>query len=192
MAAPTWRHGSPVAFVSSSKAGEFPTKTDARPAKVPKNMQMPVFFRWIVLGVLVLPIAELAVFVVVAMQIGIAASLALTFAASCAGLVLLKIAGRTSLTRVRVAMADGRVGEAEIRGGGFFTGLAGILLVVPGFLTDVVALLLLLPPVQRGLSAALGRALRPQSQAPDGVVDLDPGEWNRVEERGGARDLPPG
>jgi UPF0716 protein FxsA len=155
-------------------------------------MQMPVFLRWIVLGVLVLPIAELAVFVVVAMQIGIVWSLALTIAASFAGLLLLKIAGRASLAHVRVALADGRVREAEITGGSFFTGLAGILLVVPGFVTDVVALLLLLPPVQRALSAALGRALRPQGRAPDGVVDLDPDEWNRVEDRGGARDLPPG
>lgn len=153
---------------------------------------MSLFLRWIFLGVLVLPLAELAVFVVVAMQIGIAAALALTLVASFTGLVLLKIAGRTSLARVRVALADGRVTETEISSGSFFTGLAGILLVVPGFLTDILALLLLLPPVQQALTAALGRVLRPQSQAPDGVVDLNPREWNRVEERGRARDLPPG
>jgi UPF0716 protein FxsA len=153
---------------------------------------MPLFLRWVFLSVLVLPVAELAVFVVVAMQIGIAAALALTLAASFTGLILLKIAGRGSLAHVRVALADGRVREAEISGGSFFTALAGVLLVVPGFLTDIVGFLLLLPPVQRGLAAALGRVFHPQSQAPDGVVDLAPGEWNRVEEGGRTRDLPPG
>ena len=153
---------------------------------------MPVFLRWIFLGVLVLPLAELAVFVVVAMQIGIAATLGLTLAASITGLMLLKAAGRASLVHVRVAMADGRISEAEVRGGSFFAGLAGVLLAVPGFLTDVVALLLLLPPVQQTLAAALGRVLRAQNRAPDGVVDLDPGEWNRMEGRERGRDLPPG
>jgi UPF0716 protein FxsA len=153
---------------------------------------MSRFFRWILLGVLALPLAEVAVFVLVAMQIGIAVTLALTLAASFAGLVLLKIAGRANLAHVRVALADGEIREAEISGGSFFAGLAGILLVLPGFLTDVLAVLLLLPPVQRAMTAALGRALRRQSRTADGVVDLDPGEWNRVEDRERRRDLPPG
>jgi UPF0716 protein FxsA len=152
---------------------------------------MSLFLKLILLSVLVLPLAELAVFIVVAMQIGIAATLALTLVASFAGLVLLKTAGRGSFTHVRVALADGRVTEAEISRGGFLTGLAGILLVVPGFLTDILAVLLLLPPVQQAMTAALGRVFRPQSQAPDGVVDLDPGEWNRVEDRERRHDLPP-
>jgi UPF0716 protein FxsA len=158
-------------------------------AEPPRSMKMPAFLRRILLGLLLLPIAELAAFIVVAMQIGLGLTVGLTLAASLAGLVLLKIAGRTSLAHVRLAMADGRISTAEVRGGSFFTALAGILLVVPGFLTDIVALLLLAPPVQQALAAAVGRAMR--AQARDGVVDLDPGEWNRVDDTARRRDLPP-
>ncbi|MFL5107875.1 MAG: FxsA family protein [Xanthobacteraceae bacterium] len=174
-------------LAAAERPGETADAHQKRPIK-----HMSLFLRWIFLGVLVLPLAELAVFILAAMQIGIAATLALTLAASFIGLVLLKIAGRTSLARVRVAFADGQVREADISAGSVFTGLAGILLVVPGFLTDILAFLLLLPPVQHALTAALGRVFRPQSQAPDGVVDLDPGEWNRVEDRGHRPHLPPG
>jgi len=153
---------------------------------------MPRFLRWIFLSVLTLPLAELAIFVVVAMQIGIAAALALTLVASFTGLALLKIAGRGGLARVRVALADGRVRETQVSSGNFFVGIAGILLVVPGFLTDILALLVLLPPVQRALTAALGRAFRHENHAPEGVVDLAPDEWNRVDDRERGRDLPPG
>jgi UPF0716 protein FxsA len=152
-------------------------------------MKMPGFLRRILLGLLLLPIAELAVFIAVAMQIGLALTVGLTLAASLAGLIMLKIAGRTSLARVQVAMADGRISAAEVRGGSFFTALAGILLVAPGFLTDILALLLLAPPVQHALAAAVGRALRPEAH--DGVVDLDPGEWNRVDNKPRRPGLPP-
>jgi len=97
-----------------------------------RSMKIPGFLRRVFLGLLLLPIAELAVFIAVAMQIGLALTVGLTLAASLGGLALLKIAGRTSLARVRVAMADGGIGTAEVRGGSFFTAVAGILLVVPG------------------------------------------------------------
>jgi UPF0716 family protein affecting phage T7 exclusion len=54
----------------------------------------------------------------------------------------------------------------------------------PGFLTDVLGALLLLPPTQRAIGAALRRAVARMERAsgrPD-VVDLPPGEWRRVPE----------
>jgi UPF0716 protein FxsA len=149
--------------------------------------------KWIMKAVLVLPLMELAVFIAVALQIGVLAAFALTLATSLLGIALLKSAGRGRLAHVRVAVAEGSVSETEISGPGLFRVLAGILLVLPGFLTDALGLLVLLPPVQQALRAALGRVIRTRGQRHDGVVDLAPGEWDRVEDETSDRprhDLP--
>jgi UPF0716 protein FxsA len=130
--------------------------------------------------ILILPLAELAAFIAVAAQIGILATLALTAATSLAGMILLRMAGRQTLAQVR-ALADGRIRQADFTGG-FFRVLAGILLVLPGFVTDLAAVLLLLPPLQKVLRAALVAILRTRYRQREGVVDLEPGEWNRVKD----------
>jgi UPF0716 protein FxsA len=63
------------------------------------------------------------------------------------------------------------------------TAIAGLLLIIPGFITDALALLLLLPPVQKAVAARMsgnvtvvGGAWRPAR--PD-VVDLDPDDFAR-------------
>ena len=56
--------------------------------------------------------------------------------------------------------------------------LAGILLLIPGFITDVLGLLLLLAPLRRALARLIG-AQAPPARA-DGVVDLEPEQWHRV------------
>jgi len=54
---------------------------------------------------------------------------------------------------------------------------------LPGFITDVIGALLLLPAGRRLLAAAIGRAVKKQRAArnPD-VIDLKPGEWHQISE----------
>ena len=55
---------------------------------------------------------------------------------------------------------------------------AGILLLIPGFITDVLGLLLLIAPLRRALAALIRpKAARPRN---DGVVDLEPEQWHQV------------
>jgi UPF0716 protein FxsA len=72
----------------------------------------------------------------------------------------------------------------ELNGTGFLTVLGGFLLVIPGFVTDVLGALLLFPPTQHLLRAALRRAVAGTAapSAPPGVVDLAPDQWERVPE----------
>ncbi|MGC1680526.1 MAG: FxsA family protein, partial [Pseudolabrys sp.] len=56
--------------------------------------------------------------------------------------------------------------------------LAGILLLIPGFITDFLALLLLVPPLRRVAANAFeARATRHDR---DGVIDLAPEQWHKV------------
>jgi UPF0716 protein FxsA len=142
------------------------------------------------LGLAALLVAEFALFVLLARAIGLLATLLLMVLISLTGIALLKSVGRRTVEHVRGALAAGRIGEPEINVAGFFTMLAGILLIVPGFLTDLVALPLLLPPVQRRLRAALGRVLYRRRARQEGVVDLEPGEWSSAKEE--VQSLSPG
>jgi UPF0716 family protein affecting phage T7 exclusion len=61
--------------------------------------------------------------------------------------------------------------------------IGGILLVLPGFITDVAGALLLLPTTRRLIGAAIGRAVKKQRAArqPE-VLDLAPDEWHQISE----------
>ncbi|WP_137042651.1 FxsA family protein [Pseudolabrys sp. FHR47] len=139
--------------------------------------------KWLVLGLLALPLAELAVFIAVAAAWGFVTALALLIGLSLAGGVILRRAGGNHVQRVRVAMRDG-FGRQEFSalsadGTGGLTLLGGLLLAVPGLITGVIGLLVLLVPLWRSLSgAAVGRS----PTAPHGVVDLEPEQWRRVDD----------
>jgi UPF0716 protein FxsA len=137
---------------------------------------------------LLLPLAEFAVFVLVAWNIGVLRALGLLLLAGLAGFLLLRHAGRSQIGQLRAALAAGNVNEAEIKSTGLVYVAVGLLLLIPGFLTDIAGLLLLVPAVRQLLGAAFGRAMMAQrGKAGPAVVDLDQQEWHRVPEA----ELPP-
>jgi UPF0716 protein FxsA len=91
------------------------------------------------------PIAELWVIVQVADGIGILWTLVLLFAISIAGAWLLKQQGVTTWKRLRETTGRGEIPTTEIADGAMIL-FGGALLLTPGFLTDIVGLVLLLPP----------------------------------------------
>ena len=147
--------------------------------------------KWLKTIVSLLPVLELVVFVLVALKFGFLTALALALATSLLGILLISHAGRAAVARLRTAVAGGQLDEAKSNDRVMFTAIAGILLAVPGFVTDALGLVLLLPPVQDSLRATLGRLL---GQAPqdEGVVDLAPGEWKRTGENDPQRPRLPG
>jgi UPF0716 protein FxsA len=140
--------------------------------------------KWAIFGLLMLPFAEIAVFVVIGLKIGFLAAIALMILTSLAGMAIIRNAGRSEVERVRTALGDRLVTRVELDGPGFLTVLAGILLVLPGFLTDIVGALLLLPVTRRWIHAALRRAMgrAERAAARPEVVDLEPDQWRRVPE----------
>lgn len=102
-------------------------------------------------------VAELAVFVLVAAQIGVGWTILATLATSAIGLSLLGRQGTRTLAdlreRARTGRAPGRaLGDAGLVAAG------GLLMLLPGFLGDLVGLLCLLP-FTRGVPRALAARL---------------------------------
>lgn len=107
------------------------------------------------LFLLVLPFIEIALFAAVGEEIGALNTVFLCIASAGLGVFLVQSQGLKTLESIQKSMQGGVLPVEEMfRGVCQF--VAGILLILPGFFTDAVALLLLIPPVQhilRGLIA---------------------------------------
>jgi UPF0716 protein FxsA len=124
-----------------------------------------------------LPLIEIALFVVVGGWIGVWATLALVVATTLGGTLVLRGLGRQAVDDLRRGAGRGVApGDMAIKA------LAGMLLILPGFLTDSIGLLLLVPPLRRMLVARLAARMtvvRPAQDRPADVVIE--GEYRRVD-----------
>lgn len=96
---------------------------------------------------LVVPLIELWVIVAAAQTFGAAETLVVLVLISVLGAYVVKWAGLSMLVRMQKTLRQGEVPTREVVDG-FLVLLAGALLLVPGFLSDIVALGLLFPPTR--------------------------------------------
>jgi UPF0716 protein FxsA len=109
-----------------------------------------------VLVLLAVPALEVFVFIEVGLAIGWLAAVVLLLATSMLGVRLVPIQGRAAVERVTLALSERRPpGRAAIEG--LLGFLGGVLLVLPGFLTDAVGALLLLAPSRKLTSRWISR-----------------------------------
>ena len=101
----------------------------------------------LVLLFVVVPIAELYVIIQVGQAIGVWWTIGILIADSILGSVLMRSQGRGAGRRVKRAIPAGRL-PARGGGDGARVIFGGALLLTPGFLTDVLGLVLLLPPTR--------------------------------------------
>lgn len=139
--------------------------------------------KWILIGLLALPVAEIGVFILLAANIGLGWTLLIMVATTMAGFTVLRWAGNRRIALFRSVSGKGISGiEAGIEANpdGFLVILGGILLVIPGFITDLIGMLLLLGPVRKWCGMALRRAVGLREPSKEAVVELDAGEWQEV------------
>jgi UPF0716 protein FxsA len=105
------------------------------------------------------PVAELAVIVIVAEQIGILLTLLLLIAGWPLGTWAVRSQGRAVLGRMAKAVSEGRVPAREVLDGALVL-IGGILLMIPGFISDAFGILLLFPLTRAPLRHVLARNVR--------------------------------
>lgn len=129
---------------------------------------------------LVIPLVELAVIIQVGSAIGALNTIALLVVMSVAGGWLMKREGLGVLRRVRASLDAGRMPASDLVDG-FLILVGGALMLTPGFLSDLVGLALLVPPVRavarrqlarRVAVRALGGRPRPGPGAGPGYIDV--------------------
>src|SRR3954452_11975011 len=115
---------------------------------------------FLVLLFIVLPIAEIYVIIKVGEAIGVLPTIALLIVDGFVGAALARSQGRAAWARFNQELAEGRVPAREVFDGAMII-LGGAFLLAPGFITDVIGLMLLLPftrAIFRGITARPGGA----------------------------------
>lgn len=135
-------------------------------------------FLWFLLF-LAWPVAEIWIFIGVGREIGWLGAILLTFATSAAGSVLMRVQGFAAMNRFLQGAERGEMPVAAVIDGmGIF--IAGVLLLLPGFISDALGLILFIPPVRRRITAWLFRRILQSPVSRDGI------------RRGGFRSRPAG
>jgi UPF0716 protein FxsA len=117
----------------------------------------------------------------VAAVIGWLWTAALFVATSVLGVLLLRKSGRADLDRARNAFARDGLRAIRLETPGVAPVIGGILLVFPGFITDILGAALYVPPLRRWAAGKLAeRARRAERRRDERVIDLEPGEWHHL------------
>lgn len=141
--------------------------------------------RLLAFGLIALPIIEIAIFIKVGQTIGLLPTLALIIGAALLGGLVLRQQGLAVLGQLRGNISAGRMPARDIADA-MMIGVAALCLVLPGFLSDIVALALLLPPVRSWIYGNLAKRVTvvsatsttyrrhdPAAGRISGTIDLD-------------------
>jgi UPF0716 protein FxsA len=147
---------------------------------------------WLFLVFVAVPIIEIGLFVQVGGAIGLWPTLAIVLLTALAGTSLMRRQGLMTLNRLQSSLANGE-NPADPMVQGAMILVAGVLLLTPGFFTDTLGFLLLLPPVRTmiiryaatrinvgGVSFSAGQSYnQPQPEAGGQTID---GEYAVVDD----------
>jgi UPF0716 protein FxsA len=113
----------------------------------------------IVLLLILWPLAELFVLIKVAEAIGLLYTILLLLVSWPVGSWVLRSQGRAAWRRLSAAVAAGRAPGREVLDGALIL-IGGVLLIIPGFISDLLGVLALLPPTRALLRRQLARNLQ--------------------------------
>ena len=137
---------------------------------------MPLLLLLLFVGV---PLLELYLLIQVGSEIGALATIGLSILTAVLGTLLVRVQGFSVLLRVRGMLDRGEVPALEVLDGAVLL-IAGIMLLLPGFITDALGFLLLIPPLRRLLILRFVRVIpvqrQPQAEARPRVIE---GEFRR-------------
>jgi len=129
---------------------------------------------------ILIPIIEIAVFIQAGNLLGLGLTLLMILLTAVIGLALIRQQGLATLFRAQEKMQSGEVPAVEMMEG-ILLAAAGLLLITPGFFTDTIGFLVLVPIIR---TAVILRVIKfkpmvyqqPQSKPTSGVIE---GEFER-------------
>jgi UPF0716 protein FxsA len=137
-------------------------------------------FAVLFLLLLLVPLVEIYFLIKVGEVIGAIPTIALVVFTALLGAMLLRFQGWTTLQRTRMTLAQGQVPALEMMEGVLLV-LAGIFLLTPGFFTDAIGFLLLVPPLRQALVRAFLRRAQVDAQTPPGTRPGQPRDTYTIE-----------
>lgn len=113
---------------------------------------------WLLLAFIAIPLIEITLFIKVGGVIGLGWTLAIVLLTAVAGSWLVRMQGAMAMADLRGSLQDLRDPREPLAHGALIL-LAGALLVSPGFFTDTLGILLLIPPIRAAILRFLSRRI---------------------------------
>lgn len=129
--------------------------------------------RFLFIPFVILPVLEIMLLIRVGGWIGVWPTVFLVLSTAFIGVMLLRRQGLKTLFRINERLAHGEVPAREMLEG-LMLAIGGALLLAPGFITDTMALICLLPPTRRMLLRAMARRVRVYPGPGAVPPDMDP------------------
>ncbi len=139
--------------------------------------------RLILLALLCLPLIEIAVLIMVGSKIGVLATIALVIFTGFLGSYLLRSQGLSAISKLRREMESGQAPDKQLANTAMIV-VAGVMLIIPGFVSDLIGIALFIPFVRSRIIQLLARRVtivRPGARTREKVVDLEAGEYHRTD-----------
>ncbi|MCA9525962.1 MAG: FxsA family protein [Myxococcales bacterium] len=124
---------------------------------------------------MLLLLGEFALLVEVGTRVGALPTVGLTIVTAAVGLWAAQDQGLATVERIRNGQLRGQGPTDVDMVDGSLVALAAVFLFLPGFITDVLGALLLLPPLRRLVARAISRRMGPPGGGPGGGRGGGPG-----------------
>jgi len=133
---------------------------------------------------IIIPLIEIALFIIVGEEIGVFSTLLLCILTAVAGSLMVRQQGLKTLFAARDAAEQGEMPVREMFDG-ICIAIAGVLLMIPGFFTDILGFSLLVPRIRTALRRWLAAHFEagPPPGGASGPYEVIEAEYERLEER---------
>ena len=131
----------------------------------------------VLLAIILVPVIEIYLFIKIGSQIGALTTITLIFVTAILGIVYARYEGLNTLKSAFVQLIKNEIPAYEIVSGAAIT-FAALLLIIPGFATDIIGFLLIFPLSRKFILKILSSKFRVKKRTNEKFID---GEFEEIE-----------
>ena len=131
----------------------------------------------VLLAIILVPVIEIYLFIKIGSQIGALTTITLIFVTAILGIVYARYEGLNTLKSAFVQLIKNEIPAYEIISGAAIT-FAALLLIIPGFATDIIGFLLIFPLSRKFILKILSSKFRMKKKTNEKFID---GEYEEIE-----------
>ena len=131
----------------------------------------------VLLAIILVPVIEIYLFIKIGSQIGALTTITLIFVTAILGIVYARYEGLNTLKSAFVQLIKNEIPAYEIISGAAIT-FAALLLIIPGFATDIIGFLLIFPLSRQFILKILSSKFQVKKKTNERFID---GEYEEIE-----------
>ena len=131
----------------------------------------------VLIAIILVPIVEIYLFIKIGSQIGALTTITLIFVTAILGIIYARYEGLNTLKSAFVQLVKNEIPAYEIISGAVIT-FAALLLIIPGFATDIIGFLLIFPLSRKFVLKMLSSKFQMKKKTNEKFID---GEYEEIE-----------